>query len=76
MIGVLAELERSLTSNRNRAGVTAAKCRRREIRAQAELTPQQIEHARKLINGDASLHDVAASYHVSRATLYRTLAAK
>jgi len=27
MIGVLAELERSLTSNRNRAGVTAAKHR-------------------------------------------------
>ena len=26
MIGVLAELERSLTSNRNRAGVTAARC--------------------------------------------------
>ena len=76
MIGVLAELERSLTSNRTRAGVTAAKCRGVKFGRKRKLTPQQIEHARKLIDGDESLHDVAASYHVSRATLYRALAAK
>ena len=36
MIGVLAELERSLISERTLAGVKAAKAPRREIRAQAE----------------------------------------
>ncbi len=36
MIGVLAELERSLISERTRAGVKARKAPRREIRAQAE----------------------------------------
>ena len=34
----------------------------------------QIERFWKLIDGDESPHDVAVSYHVSRATLYRALA--
>ncbi len=74
MIGVLAELERSLISERTRAGVTAAMRRGVKFGRKRKLTPQQIEHARKLIEGDESPQDVAASYYVSRATLYRALA--
>jgi len=73
MIGVLAELERSLISERTRAGVKAAKRRGVKFGRKRKLTPQQIDHARILIAGDKSPHDVAASYHVSRATLYRAL---
>ncbi len=75
MIGVLAELERSLITERTRAGIEAAKRRGVKFGRKRKLTPQQIEHARKLIDGEESPHDVAASYHVSRATLYRNLAA-
>jgi Enterobacteriaceae phage serine recombinase len=75
MIGVLAELERSLISERTRAGVKAAKHRGVKFGRKPKLTLQQIKHARKLIAGDESPHDVAASYKVSRATLYRALIA-
>jgi DNA invertase Pin-like site-specific DNA recombinase len=69
MIGVLAELERSTP-----AGIQAAKLRGVKFGRKRKLTPQQIEHARKLIEGDESPHTVAASYRVSRSTLYRALA--
>src|SRR5712692_2997337 len=60
MIGVLAELERSLISERTRAGVKAAKRRGVKFGRKRKLTPQQIEHARELIdNGEARQHHVA-----------------
>jgi DNA invertase Pin-like site-specific DNA recombinase len=49
MIGVLAELERSLISERTRAGVKAAKDRGVKCRRKRKLTPQQIDEARKLL---------------------------
>ena len=49
MIGVLAELERSLISERTLAGVKAAKTRGVKFGRKHKLTPQQIDHARKLI---------------------------
>jgi DNA invertase Pin-like site-specific DNA recombinase len=73
MIGVLAELERSLISERTRAGVKAAKRRGVKFGRKRKLTPQQIDHARRLIAADESPYNVAVSYHVSRATLYRAL---
>src|SRR5713101_3770704 len=66
MTGVLAELERSLISERTRAGVKAARGRGREIRAQAETAPQQIDHARKLIDEGERREDVAALLNVDR----------
>ena len=50
MIGVLAELERSLISERTRAGVKAAQRRGVKFGRKPKLTPQQIDHARKLID--------------------------
>jgi len=46
MIGVLAELERSLITERTRAGVKSAKHRGVKFGRKPKLTAQQITHAR------------------------------
>jgi DNA invertase Pin-like site-specific DNA recombinase len=74
MIGVLAELERSLISERTRAGVKAARARGVKFGRKPKLRPQQINHARKLIDGGERREDVAALLNVDRTTLYRALA--
>jgi DNA invertase Pin-like site-specific DNA recombinase len=48
MIGVLAELARSLITKRTRAGVKAAKHRGVKFGRKPKLTAQQITHARAL----------------------------
>jgi hypothetical protein len=49
MIGALAELERSLISERTRAGMKGARGRGVKFGRKPKLTPEQIAHARKLI---------------------------
>src|SRR5580658_2608077 len=71
MIGVLAELERSLISERTRAGAAAAKARGVKFGRKPKLTRQQINQAVKLIAQGERPADVAASFHVGRTTLYR-----
>ena len=61
MIGVLAELERSLISERTRAGVKAAKLRGVRFGRKAE----QIEHARKLIDQGEARQYVADLLNVA-----------
>jgi DNA invertase Pin-like site-specific DNA recombinase len=75
MIGVLAELERSLISERTRAGVKAAQRRGVKFGRKPKLTPQQVQHAQKLIDEGERRADVAALLSVDRTTLYRALAA-
>jgi DNA invertase Pin-like site-specific DNA recombinase len=74
MIGVLAELERSLISERTRAGVEAAQRRWVKFGRKPKLTPQQLAHAHKLIEEGQRREDVANLFKVSRVTLYRALA--
>src|SRR5215472_8597076 len=75
MIGVLAELERSLISERTRAGVKAAQRRGVKFGRKPKLTPQQLDHARELIEkGEHDRQGIAALFKVSRTTLYRALA--
>jgi DNA invertase Pin-like site-specific DNA recombinase len=74
MIGVLAELERSLISERTRAGVKDAKRRGVKFGRKPKLTRQQIDHARKLIDAGERREDVAAHLNANRTTLYRALA--
>src|SRR5271170_5571982 len=74
MIGVLAELERSLISERTRAGVKAAKGRGVKFGRKPKLTPQQVLQAVKLMNSGEGAEDVATSFKASKATLYRALA--
>jgi DNA invertase Pin-like site-specific DNA recombinase len=73
MIGVLAELERSLISERTRAGVKAAQRRGVKFGRKVKLTPEQIEHARKLIDKGEARQYVADLLNVGRSTLYRAL---
>jgi DNA invertase Pin-like site-specific DNA recombinase len=74
MIGLLAALERSLISERTRAGVKAAKGQGVKFGRKPKLTPQQIAHARKLLGDGQRREDVADLFKVNRTTLYRTLA--
>jgi DNA invertase Pin-like site-specific DNA recombinase len=74
MSGVLAELEKSLISERTRAGVKAAQRRGVKFGRKVKLTPEQINHARKLIDKGEARQYVADLLNVGRSTLYRALA--
>jgi DNA invertase Pin-like site-specific DNA recombinase len=76
MIGVLAELERSLISERIRAGVKAAQRRGVKFDRKVKLTPNQIDHARKLIDKGEARQYVADLLSVGRSTLYRVISIK
>jgi DNA invertase Pin-like site-specific DNA recombinase len=71
-VGMLADLERSLISERTRAGVKAAQRRGVKFGRKPVLTPRQIDHARKLIDKEGRQH-VADLLKVGRSTLYRAL---
>jgi DNA invertase Pin-like site-specific DNA recombinase len=73
MIGVLAELERSLISERTRAGVKAAQHRSVKFGRKVKLTPEQIAHARKLTKKGEARQYVADLFGVGRSTLYRAM---
>ena len=75
MIGVLAELEKSLISERTRAGVKAAKSRGVKFGRKPKLSAPQIAHARKLIEKGEDRGEVAGLFNVNRSTLYRALVA-
>ena len=73
MIGVLAELERSLITERTRAGVKAAKKRGVKFGRRPKLSPPQVAHARQLIDNGQRVQEVASLLSVGRVTLYRAL---
>ena len=76
MTGLLAELERSLISERTRAGVKAARRRGVRFGRKPKLTPEQLDHARVLIDkGERDRQGIADLFKVSRTTLYRALSA-
>jgi len=68
MVGILAELERSLISERTRAGVKAAKRRGLKFGRRPKLTALQIELAQKQIERGEDRGKVAASFNVNRTT--------
>jgi DNA invertase Pin-like site-specific DNA recombinase len=70
MVGVLAELERSLIQERTKAGREAAKQRGVKLGRKPKLLPQQVAHARKLIEDGKSPKQVAQLLGVARSTLY------
>lgn len=71
MVGILAELERSLIQERTKAGRAAAMARGVKMGRKPKLTAQQVAHARKLLEQDEPHDKVAKSLGVSRRTLYR-----
>jgi DNA invertase Pin-like site-specific DNA recombinase len=75
VIGVLAELERSLISERTTAGIKVAQRRGVKFGRKPKLNQQQIVHARKMIDAGERRGDVADLLNVDRTTLYRALTA-
>ena len=73
MVGILAELERSLIQERTKAGRAAAQARGVKMGRKPKLTTRQVAHARTLRDQGESPHDVAQLLKVSRRTLYRAL---
>jgi len=73
MIGLMAEFERSIISERTRAGVKDAQGRGVKFGRKPKLTAAQITHARKQIDAGQRREDVAALFKVDRTTLYRAL---
>ena len=73
MIGVLAELERSLITERTRAGVKAAQRRGVKFGRKVKLTPDRLAHARKLIDQGKTPTEAAKIMGIGRATLYGAL---
>lgn len=73
MIGVLAELERSLIAERTRAGAKAAQKRGVKFGRKVKLTPDRLAHARKLIEQGARPTDAAKIIGIGRTTLYDAL---
>jgi len=78
MIGVLAELERSLISERTREGVKAAKQRGVKFGRKPALTPDQIDHAKELRarkKDPKTPQQIARILKCSPATVYRAIEA-
>lgn len=75
LMGALAEFERSLITERTRAGLAAAKLRGVKVGRKPKLTGRRLDQARKMIAAGQPAAEVAEFAQVSRATLYRALAA-
>jgi DNA invertase Pin-like site-specific DNA recombinase len=73
MIGILAELERSLIQERTKAGRAAAMARGVKMGRKPKLSPQQVAHARKLLEQGEHSRDVARLLKVSQRTVERAL---
>jgi DNA invertase Pin-like site-specific DNA recombinase len=73
LVGVLAELERSLIAERTRAGVKEAQRQGVRFGRKPKLSPAQVKHARQQIERGRRVSEVAALLNVDRATLYRAL---
>lgn len=74
MMGALAEFERSLISERTRAGMQVARDAGKPIGRPPALTPAQIEEAhRALTAGEASVEELAARYCIHARTLARAM---
>lgn len=73
LVGVLAELERSMITERTRAGVKEAQRQGVKFGRKPKLSVAQIKHARQQIEQGQRVPEVAALLNVDRATLYRAL---
>ncbi len=74
IMGALAEFERALIVERTKAGLAAAKRRGKYPGRPKLLTPQQIKHARKMLDrGEETTGSIAALLGVDRTTIWRAL---
>ncbi len=75
IFGALAEFERETVRERTRAGLAAARARGRLGGRPASLSPEKLAAAKAMRAHQHPMRDIAAALDVSRATLYRHLAA-
>ncbi len=75
LLAALAAMERDLLIERTRTGLEAARAKGRHGGRPRALTADQTRHAQLLAAGGVSAVEIAASLKVSRATVYRALAA-
>lgn len=73
MVGILAELERSLLQERTTAGRAAAQARGVKMGRKPLLSVSQVDHAHKLKEQGESTVAVAQLLNISRRTLERAL---
>ena len=74
VMGALAEFERSMIVERVTAGIAAAKRRGKHVGRPPKLTPEQISHAREVIDrGLQTPAGMAAVLGVNHSTLWRHL---
>jgi len=74
VLAALAQMERELIRERTNAGLAAARARGRKGGRKPKLSPKQIAHARRLLDDrDTTIKEVATSFGVDRATIYRAL---
>jgi DNA invertase Pin-like site-specific DNA recombinase len=73
MVGAIAEFERSVISERTKAGMAAARRRGRHVGRPAKVAPDQLDYARRMIVEGEGRAQVARSLGVDPATLRRAL---
>lgn len=74
LLAAMAEFERSLISERTKAGMSAARARGSRIGRRPAMTAHQIADARIALEGEKiPIHTVAAQYSVHPRTLLRVL---
>jgi DNA invertase Pin-like site-specific DNA recombinase len=74
MMAALAEFERSLISERTRAGIAAARARGQRIGRPFSLTEDEFIEARRLVREHGMrIEEVAERYHVHSQTIRRML---
>ncbi|MBB4944294.1 DNA invertase Pin-like site-specific DNA recombinase [Streptosporangium album] len=74
MLAVLAELQRELIVSNTNDGLAAARARGRVGGRRPKLTQRQLDQAQSMYDsGDHTVEEIAATFHVSRPTMYRQL---
>ena len=73
ILGALAQFERSLISERTKAGMASAKARGTHVGRPRSLSPERISHARDLLDAGKTQREVARLLKVSPSTVYRHL---
>ncbi len=71
----IAEFERDLIQEPTRAGRDAAKCRGVRFGRPRKLNPEQTKLAQRLIDEGKAFREVAKTFNVHVATIYRVSAA-
>lgn len=76
IMGALAEFERSLISERTKAGLQSARRRGKRLGRPVKVTPEKLAHAEKMISeGRETVSGMAALLGVDRVTMHRALKA-